>query len=82
MFFLSFFLIVFLIVEMKGFFRKVSLVLGEKLAGFGGCLRLLLVGEDRKQLLTATLDGGEWWQRARRVERILSECHDMKLSRF
>jgi hypothetical protein len=32
--------------------------------------------------LTATLDGGEWWQRARRVERILSECHDMKLSRF
>jgi hypothetical protein len=80
--FLMFFLNFFLMVEMKGFFRKVSLVVGEKLAGFGGCLRLLLAGVNRKQLSTATLDGGECWQRAGRVEGVLSECHDMELPRF
>jgi hypothetical protein len=78
MFFLSFFRIV----EMKGFFRKVSLVFGEELAGFGGCVRLPLAGVNRKQLSTATLDGGECWQRAGKVEGILSECHDMELPRF
>jgi len=62
----------------------VSLVFGEKLAGCGGCLRLLLLlaGLVGKQLLTASLDGGECWQRAGRVEGVLYECHYMKLPRF
>jgi hypothetical protein len=72
----------FLLRQMAGFCRKVSLVLGEKLAGCGGCLRPLLAGLDRKQLSTATLDGGECWQGAGRVEGVMSERHVMELSRF
>ena len=56
------FLMFFLLPEKRGLFRRVSLVFGEKLAGCGGCLRLLLAGLVGKQLLAASLDGGECWQ--------------------
>lgn len=44
------FLMLYLLLETTGFFRKISLVLGEKLTGYGGCLRLILAGLDSKQL--------------------------------
>jgi len=54
---------------------------GWKLVGCGESLRGLLAGLVSKQLSTP-LYGGECWQRAGRVEWVLSECDDMKLPRF
>jgi hypothetical protein len=79
---LRLFLLFFMLLERTGFFWKVSLVLGEKLARCGSWLRRLLAGQVSKQLSTAAVYGGEGWQRAGRVEWVLSECHDMELSRF
>jgi hypothetical protein len=80
--FLRFCLLFFLLLERTGFFRKVSLVLGEKLARCGRWLRFLLEGLVIEQLPTPAVHGGECWQRAGRVEGVLSECHDMELPRF
>jgi len=57
------------------------------LGGVSAGFRLLCFGPKTcglvsKQLSTPTLYGGECWQRAGRVEWVLSECHDMKLPRF
>jgi hypothetical protein len=65
--------------ESTGFFWRVGQVLGEKLVRCGGWLRRLLVG---KELSTPAVYVGECWQRMGRVEGVLSECHDMELSRF
>jgi hypothetical protein len=80
--FLRFFLTFFLALERTGFFSKISLVLGEKLARSSSWLRGLLAGLVSKQLSTPAVYGGEGWQRGGRVEEVLSECHDMELSRF
>jgi hypothetical protein len=82
MFFLSFFLSFSLLLERTGFFWRVSLVVGEKLLRCGGWLRRLLAGLVSKELSTPAVYGSECWQRAGRVEGILSECHDMELPRF
>jgi hypothetical protein len=79
---LLFFLIFLLLLERTGFFWKIRLVLGERLAMCGGWLRCLLAGLVIKQLSTPAVYGGECWQRAGRVEGVLSECHDMELSPF
>jgi hypothetical protein len=80
--FLTFLLLFFLLLERTGFFRKVSLVLGEKLAMFGHWLCRLVAGLVSEQLSTPAVYGGECGQRAGRVEGVLSECHDMELPRF
>jgi hypothetical protein len=74
--FLRFFLSFFLVVEMAGFFRKVSLVFGRKLAECGGCSRLILAGLVSKQLSKPAVYVGACWQGAGRVEGVLSKCHD------
>jgi hypothetical protein len=76
------FLRFFVLLERTGFFWKVSLVLGEKVGSCGCWLRRVLAGLVSKELSIAAVYGGECWQRAGRVEGVLSECHDMELSPF
>jgi len=76
------FLRFFLVVKRTGFLWQVSLVLGGKIAMCGSWLRRLLEGLVSKEFSTPAVYGGECWQRAGRVEGVLSECHDMELSRF
>jgi hypothetical protein len=72
------FLRLFLLLRNVGLLRNVSVFFG----GCGECLRGLLADLVSKQLSTWLLYGGERWQRAGRVEWVLSEYHDMKLPRF
>ena len=72
----------FLVIERTGFLWKVSLVLGGKLVSCGSGLRRLLADLVSIQLCAPAVYGGECWQRAGRVEGVLSECHYMELSRF
>jgi hypothetical protein len=72
------FLPLFLLLRNVDLLRNVSLFF----VGCGECLRGLLAGLVSKQLSTPLLYGSECWQRAGRVEWVLSECHDMKLPRF
>jgi hypothetical protein len=76
------FLLLFLLLRRVALLRNGCLFFGVKPVGCGECLRGLLAGLVSKQLSTPLLYGGECWQRAGRVEWVLSECHDMKLPRF
>jgi hypothetical protein len=80
--FLRFFLCFFPLQESTGFFWRVGQVLGQKLARCGRWLRRLLAGLVSKELSRPAVYGGECWQRAGRIEGVLSECHDVELSRF
>jgi hypothetical protein len=80
--FLMFYLSFFLLLERTGFFWKERLVLGEKLVMCGRWLRRHLAGLVSQELSEPVVYGGECWQRAGRVEGVLSDCHDMELSRF
>jgi hypothetical protein len=58
-FFLLFFLVFFPLRERMGFFRKVSLVLGQKIVVWGRWLHRLLSGPVSKELSTAAVYVGE-----------------------
>ena len=62
--------------------REVEAFFGVRFARCGECLRGFMAVLVRKQLSTATLYGNECRQCARRVERVWSECHALKLPRF
>jgi hypothetical protein len=81
LFFQLFLLLFLLLRERTGFFRKVSVVLSEKLGRRGRWLRRLLEGLVIEQLSTPAVYGG-CCQRAGEAEGVLSECHDVKLLRF
>jgi hypothetical protein len=76
------FLRFFLVVKRAGFLWQVSLVLGGKIATRDSSLRRLLEGLVSKEFSSPAVYGGKCWQRAGRVEGVLSEGHDMELSRF
>jgi hypothetical protein len=72
------FLPLFLLLRKRELLQDVSLFF----VGCGEGSRGLLAGLVSKQLCTPLLYGRECWQRAGRVELVLSECHDMKLPQF